>query len=170
VVAALGAISALLILENPEENIGIDTDNAEFNLDYDLLTGKLENGTYFILPLYVTNAGYFDLENLKIEIDIVVNYSHVDYPTPGVNGTKIVKIFYKLDPIGTIRKGETRDFNYTGAYSDFIVTDFPNKTDIDFLSPPWFEFYANLTISLDYSLGMHSLSVNIQNYKMGEYS
>ncbi|MHA2005674.1 MAG: hypothetical protein ACXABO_02550 [Promethearchaeota archaeon] len=166
VVAALGAMSAVLILSNPD-NIGIDTDDADFNIDYDL--AGLHNAN-FTLPFNVTNAGYFDLENLELEIDIAMNYSEVDYPTPGVNGTKTVAIFHKSLNFGTIPQGVTRDFIFTGLFSDFIVGNFPNITDIDiFQPPPLFEFYANFTISLDYSLGMHSISVSVTNLQIGEF-
>ena len=62
VVAFLGGLSAVQILQNPA-NIGMDTDNAELNIDYDL--GGFGGGN-FSLPFNVTNAGYFDLENLVL--------------------------------------------------------------------------------------------------------
>ncbi len=60
-------------------------------------------------------------------------------------------------------------FNFTGLSSDFFTGVYPNITEIDIFKPsPLFEFYTNFTISLDYSLGMHSISINIQNIKVGE--
>lgn len=165
VVSILGGMSALIIFQNPN-NIGIDTSNADFNLDYDF--GGLHDAN-FTLPFNITNAGYFDIENFQLQVELSMNYSHIDYPTPGINGTRTVKIFEKSQYFGNVQKGSTGNFNFTGLFSNFLAGNFPNMTEIDvFKSPPLLEFYANLTISLDYSLGMHSVSINVRNIKVGE--
>jgi len=167
VVSILGGMSAVMILTNPN-NIGIDTSNADFNLDYNITTGVLHDAN-FTMPFNITNTGYFDIENFQLQVELSLNYSHIDHPTPGVNGTKTVKIFEKSQYFGNVLKGSTGNFNFTGLFSNFFAGAFPNMTVIDvFKAPPIFEFYANLTISLDYSLGMHSLSINIRNIKVGE--
>ncbi|MHA2283928.1 MAG: hypothetical protein ACXAC5_24070 [Promethearchaeota archaeon] len=166
IISFLGGLSAVIILTN-QDNIGIDTANADFNLDYDL--GGLHDAN-FTLPFNITNSGYFDIENFQLRLELAMNYSHVDYPTPGVNGTRTVKIFEKVQPFGTIPKGLVRAFNFTGLFSDFLPGNFPNMTDIDLFKPlPLIEFYANFTISLDYSLGMHSVSINVRNIQAGEW-
>ncbi len=166
IVSFLGGLSAVMILTNPN-NIGIDTANAEFNLDYDL--DGLHDAN-FTLPFNITNAGYFDIENFQLRVELAMNYSHVDYPIPGVNGTKTVKIFENSQYFGTVPKGLVGNFNFTGLFSDFLPGNFPNMTDIDVFQPfPLIEFYANLTISLDYSLGMHSISINVLNLQVGEW-
>ena len=165
IVSFLGGLSAVMIFYNPN-NIGIDTSNADFNLDYDI-DGL--NDANFTLPFNITNAGFFDIDNFQLRVELVMNYSHVDYPTPGVNGTRTVKIFEKIQNFGTVPKGLTGNFNFTGIYGDFFAGNFPNMTEIDlFKTPPLLEFYANFTINLDYSLGMHSISINVQNIKVGE--
>jgi len=166
IVSILGGMSAVMILTNPN-NIGIDTANADFNLDYDL--GGLHDAN-FTLPFNITNAGYFDIENFQLSVELAMNYSHVDYPTPGVNGTKTVKIFEKSQNFGTIPKGLTGNFNFTGLFGDFLAGNFPNMSDIDVFKPlPLLEFYANFTISLDYSLGMHSISIYVRDLQVGEW-
>ncbi|MBA7634328.1 hypothetical protein ES703_41912 [subsurface metagenome] len=109
------------------------------------------------------------MENLELSIQIALNYSHVDYPVPGVNTTSQIQIFTKLHNFGTIAKGTTGFFNFTGVFSDFNVGAFPNfTTQVDWLrGPPAIEFYANLTISLDYSIGLHSLTIGILNLLVG---
>ncbi len=166
-VSILGGMSAVLILTNPD-NIGIDTANADFNLDFDPYGFHDAN---FSLPFNITNAGYFDIENFQLKVDLAMNYSHVNYTTPGVNETVTVKIFEKSQNFGNVQKGSVGFFNFTGLYGDFLTGNFPNITKIDvFKSPPIIEIYANLTISLDYSLGMHAISINIRNLKVGEIS
>jgi len=165
IVSILGGLSAMLILADPG-NLGVDPGDAEFNLDINNTTLAIDN-IDFTLPFNLTNAGYFDMENLELNIEIALNYSHVDYPVPGVNTTRQIQIFTKSQNLGTIPKGTTRFFNFTGLFSDFspYLASFPNfTTDVDWLrGPPAIEFYVNLTISLDYSIGLHSLTIGILN-------
>ena len=165
VVAFLGGLSSVMILQETD-NIGIDTDDAEFNLDYDLAGF---HGGNFTLPFNITNAGYFDLENLEFSLSISINYSHIDYPVSGSNETKNVIVFDKSENFGTIPQGQTGFFIFTADSSDFIAGNFPNPLDVNYLrGPPIFEFYANITLSLDYSLGMHQLALSIFNLLIGE--
>jgi len=165
VVAFLGGWSAVLILQDTD-NIGLGIDDAEFNLDYDLAGF---HGGNFTLPFNITNAGYFDLENLEFSVSISLNYSHIDYPVPGSNETRNVIVFEKSENFGTIPKGQTGFFNFTANTSDFLPANFPDPLDVNLLrGPPVFEFYANITISLDYSLGMHQIALSIINLLIGE--
>ena len=167
IVSILGGLSAVLILVD-QGNLGVDPDDAEFNLDINNATLAIDN-IDFALPFNLTNAGYFDMENLKLNIEIAINYSHVDDPVPGVNTTRQIQIFSKSQNFGTIPKGTTGFFNFTGVLNDFNLLVFPNfTTEVDWLrGPPAIEFYANLTISLDYSIGLHSLTIGILNLPVG---
>ena len=168
VVSILGGMSAVMILSNPD-NIGIDIANADFNLEFDNTTGLVSN-VNFTLPFNITNAGYFNIDNFQIHVELKMNYSEIDYPVLGVNGTRTtLPLIEKTENFGTVVKGTTGDFNFTGVYSEFLVANFPNITKIDvYKTPPILEFYANFTISLDYSLGMHSVSIYIPNMWVGE--
>jgi len=167
VVSILGGLSAVSILMNPD-NIEFDFDNADFQIDYDL-SGF--HGANFSLPFNITNAGYFDLENLQLRVELKINYSKVDHPIAGFNETYTAKIFEKtFYDFDDIPKGLTGYFNITGLNSDFAPyqDNFPNSTQIDFLQLPLMVFFANFTISLDYSLGMHSVSIDVLNLKVFE--
>ena len=170
VVAFLGGLSAVMILSN-QDNFGIDTGNAEFNIDFNNSTLEIEN-INFSLPFNLTNVGYFDLENLQLGIQLGLNYSHIDGGGPGVNVTRVVKILERTQNFGDITKGLTGDFIIFGDNSSFLHANFPDLvTEIDwFRGPPPLEFYANFTISLDYSLGMHSLSITIINVFVGDFT
>lgn len=169
-VSVLGGLSAALIFQDFDKNINIDTENADFVLDINTTSGEINN-IDFSLPFNLTNAGYFDLENLKLTLQIAINYSHIDYPSPGLNETRKVIIFEKIQRFGTIPKGKTRDYTFTGDYSDFMVDNFPDlTTEVDvYTGPPIFSFYANFTISLDYSIGLHSLRFGVYEMPVGEY-
>ncbi|MFW9867801.1 MAG: hypothetical protein ACFFEN_17035 [Candidatus Thorarchaeota archaeon] len=165
-VSFLGGLSAILILGDYQKNIQVDISGVEFNLDINATTHRIEN-VNFSLPFNLTNAGYFDMENLKLGIDIALNYSSI----PDLNQTKLVKIFNITQNFGTIPQGEKGIFVFIGTNSSFLHNNFPDpSTEINwYYGPPTLIFYANFTISLDYSLGMHSISINALNIKVGEY-
>jgi len=166
VVSILGGLSAALILSD-QDNIQPDFDNAEFNLDINNSTLKIEN-VNFSLPFKLNNTGFFDLENLKVGIQLFLNYSDILM----MNDTKVVKILDKTQNFGDIPKGEIGNFVFFGENSSFLHDDFPNPlTEINWLrGPPALEFYANFTVSLDYSIGMHSISITILNLFVGDSS
>ncbi|KKK45637.1 hypothetical protein LCGC14_0566590 [marine sediment metagenome] len=171
VVTLLGGWSAILILSNPN-NIQVDPGSAEFNFDVNFTSGYVEN-VNFSLPVNITNAGYFDMENLGLNVQISINYSHIDWGGPGVNVTRSVTILdFQNMTIGDILKGTTGNLVFFVDNSSFIHGDFPNlATEINwFRSPSAVEFYANFTISLDYSLGMHSLAITAVNLIVGSFS
>lgn len=162
IVSILGGLSAFMIIMTPG-NIGVNPGDVSFNFDPSPLNIN------FTLPFNLTNAGYFDLENLELKIDLAMNYSHVDGGGPGVNETRVLKIFNKTQNFGDIPKGLTGNFNYTGQFSDFHFPPLFNFTDdIDwYREPPAIIFTGNLTISLDYSLGMHSVTIGFVNMPLG---
>ncbi|MHA2182541.1 MAG: hypothetical protein ACXAAH_14060 [Promethearchaeota archaeon] len=166
IVSFLGGLSAVNILMNADYNIGIDLANKQFEMDFDI-SGF--HGANFSIPFNFTNDGYFDLENLQLRFELAMNYSEVDFPAPGINGTNTLYIFNKTQSFGSVPKGLTGNFNITGLNSDFASFLGFNISKIDFFqAPPIMVFFANLTISLDYSLGMHSLSINIFNLEVFE--
>ncbi|MFW9901619.1 MAG: hypothetical protein ACFFDY_10045 [Candidatus Thorarchaeota archaeon] len=167
-VAFLGGLSAFMILANPQ-NIGVDPSKAEFNIEMNNVTYEIDN-INFTLPFNFTNAGYFDLENLELKVDLAINYSHIDYPSPGINQTRKVPILSKSQTFGTVEMGTTGYFNLTGLFSEFYIGNFPNfTTEVNWVrGPPAILFYANLTVNLDYTLGLHSLRIGILNLLVGE--
>ena len=168
-VSLLGGMSAIMILSN-QDNIGIDYDNADFNLDYNVTTGVINN-INFTLPFNITNAGFFDLEDLKLGFQIGLLYRHINLTGDGLNKTNFVKIYDNSTSFPTIKKGKTYYGNYTGTTSDFgnFLENFPEYDEIDFTRDPDFELYGNFTISLTYSLGLHSITLGINNVTVGKY-
>ncbi len=165
VVSILGGMSAFMILGNPN-NIGIDP--SEMDINFEIIP---ELNINFTIPFNLTNAGYFDLENLELKVDLAMNFSHVDYPSPGVNQSHIIKVFNKTHNLGTIPKGATGNYNITGLFSEFYFPPLFNFTsDVDWnVGPPAIIFLANFTVSLDYSVGLHSLRIGILNIPVGGF-
>ncbi|MFW9820891.1 MAG: hypothetical protein ACFFE5_14885, partial [Candidatus Thorarchaeota archaeon] len=158
-VSILGGMSVFMILGNPN-NIGLDPSEMDPNFDISPLNIN------FTLPFNFTNAGYFDLENLRLKVDLAMNYTDT-----GVNQSLVMKIFNKTHNFGTILKGETGNFNITGLFSDFYFPpSFNFTTDVDWsVGPPAIIFLANFTFSLDYTLGLHSLTIGILNIPVGGF-
>ncbi|KKN28433.1 hypothetical protein LCGC14_0854340 [marine sediment metagenome] len=171
-VTVLGGLSAVLILDPTSENIGIDTDEVDFNIDIDLLGGVV-NEFNFTLPFNITNAGYFDLHDLEMRFVMGVRYEHINLTVPGQNDTVTAKIFEKTHIYGTILKGATENYVFKGNFTDFISVNFPDlQTEVNwYRSPqPALEFVANFTVSLVYSLGLHVLAFGGTNQSIGDFS
>jgi hypothetical protein len=158
-VSILGGLSAVMILTDPS-NIGIDPSKVEIDVNPSPLNIN------FTLPFNITNKGYFELENLEVTIDLALNYT-----ATADNETKVMKIFNRSKYYGNIPKGLTGNYNFTGLFSDFYFpTGFNFTTDIDWtIGPPAIFFIANFTINLDYTLGLHSLTIDILNIQVGGY-
>jgi len=165
IVSILGGMSAFMILLNPD-NIGIDPGEIEINFNPSPLNIS------FTLPFNLTNAGYFDLENLEFKVDLFLNYDHVNYTAPGVNVTRTVQIFNKSQYYGNIPQGATGNFNFTGLFDNFTKPRIPDfLTEVDrFRGDPYMIIFANITINLDYSLGLHSLKIGFLNLTVYEVS
>ena len=152
-VSILGGYSAIMILSE-KNNVQIDFDNIEFN--YEIAPPDAN----FSLPFKVNNTGYFDIEDLEIDLDIYLNYSSISL----LNETRAIKIFNDTQNLGDIPKGKIGDFIFVGDNNSFSYP-FWIVPDINWLRAPHvFEFYANITVSLDYSLGLHSLAITLVNY------
>jgi len=169
IVSMLGALSAVLILINPTQNIQPDFGSAEFNLEFNNSTFTIEN-INFSLPVNLTNAGYYDMDNLEVSIQLGLNYSHVNWTIPGVNETRFVQVLDHTQNFGTIAKGATGNLVFIGDNSTFIHGNFPNLLEVDwFWGPPPLEFLANFTISLEYSVGLLSISITLLNIPVGGF-
>ncbi len=171
-VTVLGIMSAGLILDPNSENIGIDTDNVDFNIDIDLMGGSV-NEFNFTLPFNITNAGYFDLHDLNMSFVMGVRYEHINLTIPGQNDTVTAKIFEKTHIYGTVLKGTTENYIFLGNFTDLISANFPNlQTEVNWYRSPQsaLEFVANFTVSLVYSLGLHILAFGGINQLIGDFS
>jgi hypothetical protein len=163
VVSLLGGMSAALILGDPN-NIRVPSGTIQYNFN---ITDV--NSMYLRVPFNITNAGYFDLTNLKIDFKISMIYDHVNLTTPGVNTTTSVLIFDKSINFPTILHGMSYNGLFNASSGDgFIVSNFPNATtQIDWTRSPVAEFYSNFSLSASYSLDLISFKVNAFNISVG---
>jgi len=162
-VSFLGGYSALLILG--------DEDNIDLNVN---MTGDMFNinDTTFEIELKFEfdNKGYFDLEDLKIELEISMLYDYINYTVLGQNDTLTVKIFEEEKSFKTVENGEKLKGSISIEREDLELSD-SQITDIvknmDRTRSPMTEFVANkLEISGKYSLGLISFKVEIEDYEL----
>jgi len=169
-VTVLGGMSAVLILDPTSNNIGVDIDDIDFNIDIDIFGGNV-NVFNFTMPFDVTNAGYFDLQDLEMSFVMGVRYEHINLTVPGQNDTVTAIIFEKNEIFGTVLKGATVNYNLQGNITNFLFGNFPDLlTEVNLYKSPVFEFVANFTVSLVYSLGLHDLAFGGINQPIGNYS
>lgn len=174
-ISVFGFMSAVSILEPNSEgqgNINVDIDNADFNIDFDILSGEVTEFN-FSIPLDITNAGYFDLKDLETMVELGIRYEHINLTVPGQNDTVTRKIFEIEHTLGTILQGETESFLLFGDINNFIPENFPDPiTEINWnrTPEPDIEFMINITVSLTYSLGLHVLAFGIFNHPIANFS
>jgi len=164
VVSVLGGMSAALILGDPN-NIKIPSGPIQSNFD---ITDV--NSMYLRVPFNITNAGYFDLTNLKIDFKISMVYDHVNLTMPGVNTTTSALIFDKSINFPTIFHRTSFNGLFNASSGDgFIPSNFPNATtEIDWTKTPYaVEFYSNFSVSASYSLDLISFKLDAFNISVG---
>ena len=161
-VSFLGGYSALLILGN-EDNI---------NLDIDFEGDPFLDPTNFEIDIEfeIYNMGYFDLEDLNIEIRLNLVYDYVNLTGDGRNITQYVKIYEDDKSFRTIEAGQKKKNSITIEPDDLLKVNF---TEIALYSDktrdPVIEFVAGeIVITAKYSLGLLSFKVKIEDYSLGE--
>ena len=158
-VSFLGGYSALLILGD-EDNIDLDIE-----FDEDILDPDFE----IKIEFEINNQGYFDLEDLNIELLLYLKYDYVNYTGDGRNVTISVKLYEDDKSFKTIEAGEKKKASITFEPDPKI-----NFTQIaknaDQTRDPVFEFEAEeIVITAKYSLGLISFKVKIEDYDLGGF-
>jgi hypothetical protein len=164
-VSFLGGYSAAMIFT--------DEDNIDIDLDY-------ENGNIFALDpsnfsitieFTFNNRGYFDLEDLEVELELKVIYEWFNKTGDGTNVTSSVTIFDGDKTFKTINAGEIKKNKINIEYDDlepYNYTDIALRVNL--LRDPIFEFEAEeLTVSAKYSLGLLSFKATIEDFNLGDF-
>lgn len=161
VVSLLGGYSAFMILGDPN-NIKIPSGPMTYNFN---ITDP--SSMSIIIPFNLTNAGYFDLKNLQINIKIDLTFGNLSNP---FNASSRVNIFDHTQTFPPIIRGQTYSGLFNGTGINFIEDNFPNPTEVDLSRVPVFKFHGNFTISAYYSLDLLAFAVGINNVTLGEFS
>lgn len=157
IVSFLGGYSAVLILSD-EDNIDLDYDMRGNFFDVNDTTFKFEVDFKF------KNVGYFDLEDLEIELELYARYYQL-----GVSDRKEVLVYETEEDLGTVENGQTLRDAIKIERGDIKA----NVTDIfinlDISKDPWLEFIArDIVIKGKYSLNLIEFKIEIKKYKVGE--
>lgn len=162
-VSFLGGYSAALIFTN-EENIQID-------VDYE--GNPFLNPTDFEIDIEfeINNLGYFDLEDLEIELKLNLVYDWKNKTGNGVNVTTEVNIYEDEKSFATIPAGERKKFKISIDYEDLKYINFTFiALNADLTRDPVFDFIAEeLKISAKYSLGLISFEAEIEDMDLGGF-
>ncbi len=161
-VSFLGGYSALLILG--------DEDNIDLDIDFE--GDPVLNATDFEINIEfeIYNKGYFDLEDLKIEMRLNIVYDYVNYTGDGRNVTRNIKIYEDEESFSTIEAGHKEKKSITIEPDDLLKFNFTEiLPHIDQTRDPPIEFVAGeIVITAKYSLGLISFKVKIEDYSLGE--
>lgn len=159
-VSFLGGYSALLILGN-EDNIDLDI---EFE-------GELLDPDFEIkIEFEINNLGYFDLEDLNIEMRLYLVYDWANKTGDERNITQEIKIYDDDKSFRTIEAGQKKKYSITIEPDDLLKVNFMEiYNNSDKFRDPWIEFEAaEIIIKAKYSLGLLSFKVVIEDYTLGE--
>jgi hypothetical protein len=157
-VSLLGGFSAVTVLDPDSYNINIPDGPPIANLDI-----SNPSTMQIIVPFNITNVGVYDLTDIELSFQIGLNYTEIDYPTLGVNSSRIVKIFDKLVNYGNILHGKFLKANFSGVGTDFA--NIPALSIVDMTHP--LLFHANFTFGASYSLNLYRFEINIINLPLG---
>ena len=166
-VSFLGGYSALLILSD-EDNIDFDYSYEGKILDVNDTTGPL----MFKVEFKFKNVGYFDLEDLELELEVYVRYYHENYTTLGKSVRREIKAYEGENDFGDCESGQTLRDNFKIERRDVIgnVTDI--LYNIDKNPPgdePVLEFIArDIIITGKYSLNLIKFRVEIDKYTVAK--
>jgi len=163
-VSFLGGYSAALIFTN-EENIQIDIDYEGNPFDLDPTDFEID------IEFEINNLGYFDLEDLEIELKLNIVYDWKNKTGNGVNVSTEVNIYEDEKSFATIPAGERKKFKISIDYEDFKYINFTEIYDnADLTRDPVFDFIAEeLKISAKYSLGLISFEAEIEDMDLGGF-
>lgn len=142
IVSVLGGLSAVNILNDPN-NIEIPSGPLVSNI------GNTTNPDewYISVPFELTNAGYYDLTDLKVGFDITMD-----------NATRPNQTIYsEVKYFGNILHGETLNDAYNA--SNFIISDI-------YYNP---RFWVNISMSAQYSLNLIYFEVELNNIDISSF-
>ena len=163
-VSFLGGYSAVLILS--------DEDNIDFDYSYKGLILDINDTTLeFRVEFKFKNVGYFDLEDLELELEVYVRYYHEDY-LPGKSVRREIKAYEGEEDFGDCESGQTLRDNFKIQRSDILcdIKDIRNNYDEN---PPGNEpiveiIAKDIIITGKYSLNLIKFRVEIDKYKVTE--
>ncbi|MFX0071392.1 MAG: hypothetical protein ACFFAO_09915 [Candidatus Hermodarchaeota archaeon] len=160
-VSFLGGYSAVLILTN-EDNIDIDLDT----------TGEISpfaNNFSLELKIEFHNQGYYDLEDLELELELNIVYLWINKTGNNDNVTTTETLFDYDKDLGTTLAGDVLKKKIEIEYEDLEVNMMALATRID-LNNPRIDFEAEeIKIKAKYSLGLLKFKVVLEDFDLGEY-
>ena len=115
--------------------------------------------------------GYFDLEDLEVELQLNLVYDWKNKTGNGVNVSTEVKLYEGDKSFATVPAGEKKKFKLGIDYDDLEPINFTDiLLNMDTTRDPVFDFIAEeLEISAKYSLGLISFKAEIEDMDLGGF-
>jgi hypothetical protein len=161
-VSFLGGYSAVLILTN-EDNIDIDLDT----------TGEISaTATNFTIEIDIEfhNQGYYDLEDLEIELELNIVYEWFNKTGNNDNVSTSETLFEYDKKLGTTKAGEVLEKEIEIEWEDLETNITAIALRLDPFKKPVIEFEAEeIKIKAKYSLGLLKFKVVLEDFDLGEY-
>ncbi|MHA1689801.1 MAG: hypothetical protein ACTSUN_10795 [Promethearchaeota archaeon] len=141
----LNVYSVYLIVSNPEVNLKVP--DGEVTYDFNILEW---DEMHFTVPFSITNAGYYDIQDIFIYINLTAIY--------GVqNHTKL--IFSKLKSFGIISAGETLKDEYKVGPNDFFQSNIIAIIHETFRNPGPIQYQMDIIMGGRFSLNLMSTQI-----------
>ena len=161
-VSFLGGYSALLILGD-EKNIDLNVNQTGNMFNINDTTFEIE------IEFEFDNKGYFDLEDLKIELEISMVYEYKNYSGDGENKQFAVPLYEGKKTFKTVENGEKLEGSISIVREDLEIT-IATILEINYHIDKSKDIVFNgekFGISGKYSLGLISFDVEIEDYEIG---
>lgn len=163
ITSILAGYSAISILTTPG-NINVPSGPVVSNMDLFRYSAYGEENFYTSIPFNYTNAGYFDLTDVYVNISI--KFSYLDFIT---HQNQTIKLFTREDRYPDRNRRETYAgwFNVsTDAFNyDQIPSDIFYRIDIS--RDPVVEYFMDASFSAKYGMGLYAFKATINNIPLG---
>lgn len=147
--SAFSVYSVYLIVSDPEVNLKVP--DGEVTYDFNVFDW---DNMHFTVPFSITNAGFYDIEDIFIYINLTANY--------GQKNQFSKLIFSKLKSFGNISGGQTLKDAYKVVAKDFFQDNILDILRETFRNPGPIEYQMDIIIGGSYSLNLLTIRIQTQ--------
>jgi len=157
ITSILAGYSAINILTTPG-NINLPSGAIQTNIDLYAYSKTGVQNFYVYIPFDYTNAGYFELTDLAIEVTLKIEYIDSDTQEP-----KTIIFFNRKDAYPNVKRGEKYEGWYNIDEDDFNYNAIPENlfSKIDTNRDPLIDVLADVHLSGEYGIGLYAFEARL---------